>query len=156
MLQEYRKHVEERAALGIVPAPLDAQQTADLIELIKNPPAGEEEFIVRLIVNRVPPGVDDAAYIKAGFLAAVAKGEATSPLVSKEKAAELLGTMLGGYNIAPMVELLDDEALAPIVVKGLSNTLLMFDAFTTLKKKQKQVTSLRNKLSSLGLMQNGL
>ena len=71
MLQEYRKHVEERAALGIVPAPLDAQQTADLIELIKNPPAGEEEFIVDLLVNRVPPGVDDAAYIKAGFLAAV-------------------------------------------------------------------------------------
>ncbi|TMP76748.1 hypothetical protein CWB73_21385, partial [Pseudoalteromonas phenolica] len=75
MLQEYRKHVEERAALGIVPAPLDAQQTADLIELLKTPPAGEEEFIVDLFINRVPPGVDDAAYVKAGFLAAVAKGE---------------------------------------------------------------------------------
>ena len=137
MLQEYRKHVEERAALGIVPAPLDAQQTADLIELIKTPPAGEEEFILELLINRVPPGVDDAAYIKAGFLAAVAKGEAVSPLISKEKAAELLGTMLGGYNIAPMVELLDDEALAPIVVKGLSNTLLMFDAFYDVEEKAK-------------------
>jgi len=137
VLQEYRKHVEERAALGIVPAPLDAQQTADLIELIKTPPAGEEEFILELLINRVPPGVDDAAYIKAGFLAAVAKGEAVSPLISKEKAAELLGTMLGGYNIAPMVELLDDEALAPIVVKGLSNTLLMFDAFYDVEEKAK-------------------
>ncbi|WP_289076291.1 bifunctional aconitate hydratase 2/2-methylisocitrate dehydratase, partial [uncultured Pseudoalteromonas sp.] len=137
MLQEYRKHVEERAALGIVPAPLDAQQTADLIELIKNPPAGEEEFILDLLINRVPPGVDDAAYIKAGFLAAVAKGEAQSPLVSKEKAAELLGTMLGGYNIAPMIELLDDETLAPIAVKGLSNTLLMFDAFYDVEEKAK-------------------
>ena len=137
VLQEYRKHVEERAALGIVPAPLDAQQTADLIELIKNPPAGEEEFILDLLINRVPPGVDDAAYIKAGFLAAVAKGEAQSPLVSKEKAAELLGTMLGGYNIAPMIELLDDETLAPIAVKGLSNTLLMFDAFYDVEEKAK-------------------
>jgi aconitate hydratase 2/2-methylisocitrate dehydratase len=129
VLQEYRKHVEERAAQGIVPKPFDAQQTADLIELIKNPPAGEEELILDLLVNRVPPGVDDAAYVKAGFLAAVAKGEAASPLVSKEYAAELLGTMLGGYNIAPMIDLLDDEALAPIVAKGLSHTLLMFDAF---------------------------
>ena len=137
VLQEYRKHVEERAALGIVPAPLDAQQTADLIELIKTPPAGEEEFILDLLINRVPPGVDDAAYIKAGFLAAVAKGEATTSLISKEKAAELLGTMLGGYNIAPMIDLLDDESLAPIVVKGLSNTLLMFDAFYDVEEKAK-------------------
>ena len=135
MLQEYRKHVEERAALGIVPAPLDAQQTAELIELIKNPPAGEEEFILDLLVNRVPPGVDDAAYVKAGFLAVVAKGEVSSSLISKEKAAELLGTMLGGYNIAPMIELLDDESLAPIVVKGLSSTLLMFDAFYDVEEK---------------------
>ncbi len=137
VLQEYRKHVEERAALGIVPAPLDAQQTADLIELIKTPPAGEEEFILDLFIQRIPAGVDDAAYIKAGFLAAVAKGETNSPLVSKEKAAELLGTMLGGYNIAPMIDLLDDETLAPIVVKGLSNTLLMFDAFYDVEEKAK-------------------
>ncbi|WP_100914565.1 bifunctional aconitate hydratase 2/2-methylisocitrate dehydratase [Pseudoalteromonas spongiae] len=137
MLQEYRLHVEQRAAQGIVPKPLDAQQTAELIELIKNPPASEDEFILDLLVNRVPPGVDDAAYIKAGFLAAVAKGEASSPLIKKEYAAELLGTMLGGYNIAPMIELLDDKALAPIVAKGLSKTLLMFDAFYDVEEKAK-------------------
>ncbi|WP_105173256.1 bifunctional aconitate hydratase 2/2-methylisocitrate dehydratase [Pseudoalteromonas sp. T1lg24] len=137
MLQEYRLHVDQRAAQGIVPKPLDAQQTAELIELIKNPPAGEDEFILDLLVNRVPPGVDDAAYVKAGFLAAVAKGEASSPLITKEYAAELLGTMLGGYNIAPMIELLDDEALAPIVAKGLSKTLLMFDAFYDVEEKAK-------------------
>ncbi|WP_010561546.1 bifunctional aconitate hydratase 2/2-methylisocitrate dehydratase [Pseudoalteromonas spongiae] len=137
MLQEYRLHVEQRAAQGIVPKPLDAQQTTELIELIKNPPAGEDEFILDLLVNRVPPGVDDAAYVKAGFLAAVAKGEASSPLITKEYAAELLGTMLGGYNIAPMIELLDDQALAPIVAKGLSKTLLMFDAFYDVEEKAK-------------------
>ncbi|WP_054978279.1 bifunctional aconitate hydratase 2/2-methylisocitrate dehydratase [Pseudoalteromonas sp. P1-9] len=137
MLQEYRLHVEQRAAQGIVPKPLDAQQTAELIELIKNPPAGEDEFVLDLLVNRVPPGVDDAAYVKAGFLAAVAKGEASSPLITKEYAAELLGTMLGGYNIAPMIELLDDESLAPIVAKGLCKTLLMFDAFYDVEEKAK-------------------
>ncbi len=137
VLQEYRLHVDQRAAQGIVPKPLDAQQTAELIELIKNPPPGEDEFILDLLVNRVPPGVDDAAYVKAGFLAAVAKGEASSPLITKEYAAELLGTMLGGYNIAPMIELLDDEALAPIVAKGLSKTLLMFDAFYDVEEKAK-------------------
>lgn len=137
VLQEYRLHVEQRAAQGIVPKPLDAQQTTELIELIKNPPAGEDEFILDLLVNRVPPGVDDAAYVKAGFLAAVAKGEASSPLITKEYAAELLGTMLGGYNIAPMIELLDDQALAPIVAKGLSKTLLMFDAFYDVEEKAK-------------------
>ncbi|KPV98011.1 Aconitate hydratase 2 [Pseudoalteromonas sp. P1-9] len=137
VLQEYRLHVEQRAAQGIVPKPLDAQQTAELIELIKNPPAGEDEFVLDLLVNRVPPGVDDAAYVKAGFLAAVAKGEASSPLITKEYAAELLGTMLGGYNIAPMIELLDDESLAPIVAKGLCKTLLMFDAFYDVEEKAK-------------------
>ncbi len=135
MLQEYRKHVEERAAEGVVPKPLDAEQTAGLVELLKNPPAGEEEFLLDLIINRVPPGVDDAAYVKAGFLAALAKGEATSPILSAEKATELLGTMLGGYNIAPMIELLDNDGLAPIAAKGLSHTLLMFDAFYDVKEK---------------------
>lgn len=85
MLEEYRKHVAERAAQGIVPKPLEASQMAALVELLKNPPAGEEEFLIDLLVNRVPPGVDEAAYVKAGFLAAVAKGEATSPLISSEK-----------------------------------------------------------------------
>ncbi|MEZ5536044.1 MAG: bifunctional aconitate hydratase 2/2-methylisocitrate dehydratase [Thiolinea sp.] len=135
MLEDYRKHVEERAAEGIPPQPLNADQTAALVELLKNPPAGEEEFLLDLLVNRVPAGVDEAAYVKAGFLAAVAKGEAECGLVSAEKAVELLGTMLGGYNIEPMIAALDDDALAPTAVKGLSKTLLMFDAFYDVKDK---------------------
>ena len=108
MLEEYRKHVAERAAEGIAPKPLDANQMAALVELLKNPPAGEEEFLLDLLTNRVPPGVDEAAYVKAGFLAAIAKGEAKSPLLTPEKAIELLGTMQGGYNIHPLIDALDD------------------------------------------------
>ncbi|SFB77704.1 bifunctional aconitate hydratase 2/2-methylisocitrate dehydratase [Pseudoalteromonas denitrificans] len=134
MLQEYRKHVAERAAEGIVPKALDAEQTAALVELVKNPPAGEEEFLLDLITNRVPAGVDDAAYVKAGFLAALTKGEATSPILSAEKATELLGTMLGGYNIQPMIDLLNNDALASTAANGLSHTLLMFDAFYDVKE----------------------
>lgn len=137
MLEAYRKHVEERAAEGVVAKPLDAEQVAALVELVKNPPKGEEEFILDLLENRIPPGVDEAAYVKAGFLAAVAKGDAESPLVSREKAAELLGTMQGGYNIEPLVALLDDEALASIAAKALSHTLLMFDAFYDVEEKAK-------------------
>lgn len=137
MLEAYRKHVEERAAEGVVAKPLDAEQVAALIELVKNPPKGEEEFILDLLENRIPPGVDEAAYVKAGFLAAVAKGDAESPLVSREKATELLGTMQGGYNIEPLVALLDDEALASIAAKALSHTLLMFDAFYDVEEKAK-------------------
>ena len=135
MLQEYRKHVEERAAEGIVPKPLDAEQVAQLVELVKNPPAGEEEFILDLLINRVPPGVDDAAYVKAGFLAAVAKKEATSPILDDKKATELLGTMLGGYNIQPMIDLLECNDLGGIAAQGLKKTLLMFDAFYDVKEK---------------------
>ncbi|HDM8162976.1 TPA: bifunctional aconitate hydratase 2/2-methylisocitrate dehydratase [Vibrio harveyi] len=137
MLEAYRKHVEERAAEGVVPKPLDAEQVAGLVELLKNPPQGEEAFILDLLENRIPPGVDEAAYVKAGFLMAVAKGEVESPLVSREKAAELLGTMQGGYNIAPLVEFLEDDLLAPIAVKALSHTLLMFDAFYDVEEKAK-------------------
>ncbi|ARV73457.1 bifunctional aconitate hydratase 2/2-methylisocitrate dehydratase [Vibrio campbellii] len=137
MLEAYRKHVEERAAEGVVPKPLDAEQVAGLVELLKNPPQGEEAFILDLLENRIPPGVDEAAYVKAGFLTALAKGEVESPLVSREKAAELLGTMQGGYNIAPLVEFLDDDLLAPISVKALSHTLLMFDAFYDVEEKAK-------------------
>lgn len=137
MLEAYRKHVEERAAEGVVPKPLDAEQVAGLVELLKNPPQGEEAFILDLLENRIPPGVDEAAYVKAGFLTAVAKSEVASPLVSREKAAELLGTMQGGYNIAPLVEFLDDDVLAPIAVKALSHTLLMFDAFYDVEEKAK-------------------
>lgn len=137
MLEAYRKHVEERAAEGVVPKPLDAEQVAGLVELLKNPPQGEEEFLLDLLENRIPPGVDEAAYVKAGFLTAVAKGEVSSPLVDREKAAQLLGTMQGGYNIAPLVDLLDDESLAPIAAKALSHTLLMFDAFYDVEEKAK-------------------
>ncbi|WP_437215694.1 bifunctional aconitate hydratase 2/2-methylisocitrate dehydratase [Pectobacterium sp. LFLA-215] len=137
MLEEYRKHVAERAAQGIVPKPLDATQMAALVESLKNPPAGEEEALLDLLINRVPPGVDEAAYVKAGFLAAVAKGEATSPLVSQEKAVELLGTMQGGYNIHPLIDALDNDKLAPIAAEALSHTLLMFDNFYDVEEKAK-------------------
>lgn len=135
MLEAYRNHVAERAAEGIVPLPLNAQQVADLVELLKSPPAGEEAFLVDLLVNRVPPGVDDAARVKAAFLADVVKGRAQSPLIDKAKAVELLGTMLGGYNIAPLIDCLDDAGLSSIAVKALSHTLLMFDAFHDVAEK---------------------
>jgi len=135
MLELYRKHVEERAAEGIVPMPLNAEQMAALVELIKYPPKGEEEFILNLLVNRVPAGVDEAAFIKASFLSAITKGEVISPILTASDAAELLGTMLGGYNITPLIELLDNPVLAPIAVKGLSHTLLIFDAFHDIEEK---------------------
>lgn len=134
-LEDYRKHVEERAVEGVAPKPLDAAQTAALVKLLKAPPAGEEVFLLELLSDRIPAGVDEAAYVKAGFLAAVAKGEVVSPLLDKIKAVELLGTMLGGYNIAPLIESLDDDELAEAAVKGLSHTLLMFDAFFDVKEK---------------------
>ncbi|MBB6523126.1 bifunctional aconitate hydratase 2/2-methylisocitrate dehydratase [Pseudoteredinibacter isoporae] len=137
MLEAYRKHVEERAAEGVPPKPLNPEQVAGLVELLKNPPAGEEETLVDLITNRVPPGVDEAAYVKAGFLSAVAKGEASSPLISAEKAVELLGMMLGGYNISTMVELLDDDKLSALAGEQLKGTLLMFDAFHDVEEKAK-------------------
>ena len=137
MLEAYRQHVEERAALGVPPKPLDDAQTAALVELLKNPPAGEEAYLVDLLENRVPAGVDQAAYVKAAFLAALAKGEATSPLVSKERAVYLLGTMLGGYNVAPLVELLDNAELAELAAEALKKTLLVFDAFHDVADKAK-------------------
>jgi len=135
VLEAYRKHVEERAAEGIVPKPLNAEQVAELIELLKTPPAGEEDFLVDLISTRVPPGVDEAAYVKAGFLSAIAKGEASSPLIDKALAVKLLGTMLGGYNIATLVDLLDDTELAAAAGNELCHTLLMFDAFHDVAEK---------------------
>ncbi|VVN00222.1 Aconitate hydratase B [Pseudomonas fluorescens] len=137
VLEAYRKHIEERKALGIVPQPLNAEQTAGLVELLKNPPAGEEAFLVDLITNRVPPGVDEAAYVKAGFLSAIAKGEATSPLLDRKHATELLGTMQGGYNIETLVALLDDAELAAVAAEQLKHTLLMFDAFHDVAEKAK-------------------
>ncbi len=141
MLEAYRQHVEERAAEGIPPKPLTAEQVASVVELLKTPPAGEEEFILDLITNRVPPGVDEAAYVKAGFLTAVAKGEASSPLIDKVHAVKLLGTMQGGYNIVSMVELLDNEELAREAGEQLKHTLLMFDAFHDVETRAKNGNS---------------
>ena len=135
MLEAYREHVAEREALGIPPKPLNPEQTAALVDLLKNPPAGEEETLVYLLENRIPPGVDEAAYVKAAFLSAIVKGEATSPLIDKKKAVQLLGMMQGGYNIATLVDLLDDSELAELAGKELKHTLLMFDAFNDVKEK---------------------
>ncbi|HHE3645387.1 TPA: bifunctional aconitate hydratase 2/2-methylisocitrate dehydratase [Pasteurella multocida] len=137
-LQSYQQHVDERAALGIVPKPLDAEQTAQLIELLKNPPADKADFLLNLFETRIPAGVDEAAYVKASFLAAVAKRDVQSPLISAEKAVQLLGTMQGGYNIEPLLHALDDETLAPIAVEALSTTLLMFDNFHDVAERAKK------------------
>jgi len=135
MLQAYRAHVAERAALGIPPLPLSAKQTGELIELLKRPAAGEEQVLVDLITHRVPAGVDDAAKVKASYLAAVAHGTEKCALISRARATELLGTMLGGYNISPLVDLLDDAAVAKEAAEGLKKTLLMFDQFHDVKEK---------------------
>ncbi len=137
MLEAYRHHVAERAALGIPPLPLSAQQTAEVIELLKSPPAGEAEFLLDLITNRVPAGVDDAAKVKASYLAAIAFGSEKNPLISRARATELLGTMLGGYNVAPLIQLLDDAEVGTIAASGLKNTLLVFDAFHDVQEKAK-------------------
>jgi len=129
VLEAYRQHVQERAAQGIVPKPLTAEWTAQLVDLLKNPPAGEEDFILDLIANRVPPGVDEAAYVKAAFLSAVVRGEASSPLIDRAAAIRLLGNMLGGYNIETLVDALDDPELGSLAAEQLKGTLLMFDAF---------------------------
>jgi aconitate hydratase 2 / 2-methylisocitrate dehydratase len=131
MLELYRKHVEERAALNVPPLPLTAEQTAALCDLLKRPPAGEEDFLMGLLCDRIPPGVDPASYVKASFLSAVAQGETTSPLLSPKKAVELLGTMLGGYNVASLITLLKDERaeIAQIAADALKKTLLIYDAF---------------------------
>ncbi|MCP5160491.1 MAG: bifunctional aconitate hydratase 2/2-methylisocitrate dehydratase [Hahellaceae bacterium] len=135
MLEAYRKHVAERAEQGVPAKPLNAEQMAGLVDLLKNPPAGEEAFLLDLLENRVPPGVDEAAYVKAAFLSAIAKGEAASPLISKEKAVQILGTMQGGYNIATLVELLDNAELAGIAAEQLKHTLLIFDNFHDIQEK---------------------
>ncbi|PHV12934.1 bifunctional aconitate hydratase 2/2-methylisocitrate dehydratase [Chitinimonas sp. BJB300] len=133
MLEAYRQHVSERAALGIPPLPLTSQQVADLVELLKSPPAGEAQTLVDLITHRVPPGVDDAAKVKASFLAAVAEGSVKSPLIDRALATKLLGTMVGGYNVKPMVDLLVDDEVGAIAAEGLKKTLLVFDYFHDVK-----------------------
>ncbi|MFA9420129.1 MAG: bifunctional aconitate hydratase 2/2-methylisocitrate dehydratase [Gammaproteobacteria bacterium] len=135
MLQAYRDHIAEREAEGIPPKPLEAQQVADLVELIKNPPPGEEQYLLELLTQHVPAGVDEAAYVKAGFLAAVSSGEVTTDLIDAVKAVEILGTMLGGYNVQPLIAALDRDDTAAAAVKALSHTLLVFDAFHDIEEK---------------------
>ncbi|RZN57117.1 bifunctional aconitate hydratase 2/2-methylisocitrate dehydratase [Avibacterium paragallinarum] len=137
-LQNYQKHIDERAAQGVVPKPLDAEQTAQLIELLKNPPAEQADYLLELFKTRVPAGVDEAAYVKASFLAAIVNGTAHSPLISPESAVQILGTMQGGYNIEPLLQALDNEVLAPYAVSALSSTLLMFDNFYDVEQRAKQ------------------
>lgn len=135
MLEAYRIHVAERHLQGIPPKALDPEWTAGLVELLKNPPAGEEDFLVDLISNRVPPGVDEAAYVKASFLTALVNGEASSPLIDRKAAVKLLGNMHGGYNVATLVELLDDDELKTLAAEELKSTLLVFDAFHDVAQK---------------------
>ncbi|XXK43953.1 bifunctional aconitate hydratase 2/2-methylisocitrate dehydratase [Porticoccaceae bacterium nBUS_17] len=135
MLEAYRTHAAERHLQGIPPKALDPEWTAGLVELLKNPPAGEEDFLVDLISNRVPPGVDEAAYVKASFLTALVNGEASSPLIDRKAAVKLLGNMHGGYNVATLVELLDDDELKTLAAEELKSTLLVFDAFHDVAQK---------------------
>ncbi|MFQ3235552.1 MAG: aconitate hydratase 2/2-methylisocitrate dehydratase, partial [Paraglaciecola sp.] len=135
MLEAYRKHVDERAVEGIPPKALNAEQVAGLVELLKAPPAGEGEFLLELLSERVPPGVDEAAYVKAGFLSAIVNDEATSVMISKDAAIQLLGNMHGGYNIVTLVEALENNDLAELAAEELKHTLLMFDAFHDVEEK---------------------
>ena len=135
MLAEYRKHVEERKLQNIPPKPLNADITSGLVRLLRDPPDGEEEYLLDLISNRVPPGVDEAAYVKASFLSAIAKNNESSPIISREDGVRLLGQMLGGYNVATLVELLDDKTLQNLASEQLKSTILVFDAFHDVAEK---------------------
>lgn len=141
MLNAYRQHAQERAASNIPPRPLDAATTAELVTLLKQPPAGYEQYLLDLFTHCIPPGVDEAAYIKAGFLSAIARGEDSSPLIQRHVAIKLLGTMQGGYNVAPLIELLEDPLTAREAATQLKHTLLMFDAFHDVEARAKQGNS---------------
>ena len=156
MLEAYRTHVAERHLQGIPPKALDPEWTAGLVELLKNPPAGEEDFLVDLISNRVPPGVDEAAYVKASFLTALVNGEASSPVINRKAAVKLLGNMHGGYNVATLVELLDDDELKPWQLKSSSLPFWCSMLFMTLLKNPMQVTNMQGPLCSRGPMPSGL
>ena len=138
MLEAYRQHVEERAEEGVPPKPLSAEQVTGLIELLKSPPTGEESFLLDLLENRIPPGVDEAAYVKAGFLSAIIRGETESPLIDNPKAVKLLGMMLGGYNIETLISLLDSTELGELAAEQLKKTLLVFDAFHDVEEKARE------------------
>jgi len=148
MLEEYRKHEEERRAQGVPALALNTDQVVDLIELIKNPPEGEEETLLNLLTNQVPAGVDQAAYIKAAFLADLAQSNISTSLISCESATKLLGTMLGGYNIQPLIKLLDNDQVGDLAVEALSNTLLIFDAFYDIFELSKENTRAKKVINS--------
>jgi len=135
--EEIKANIKERGEQGLVAKALNANEVAMLVKELEKPEKGEEEFLMDHLENRIPPGVDDAAYVKASWLAAVAKGEANSPLLDKTKAVELLGTMQGGYNVAPLVEALDNPELAATAATALKDTLLVFDAFYDVEGKAK-------------------
>ena len=130
-LPAYRAAAAEREGLGVPPLALDAEQTKALTELLETPPAGEEQTLLHLLSERIPPGVDEAAYVKADWLSAVAEGRRSSPLVSPLEATRLLATMIGGYNVAALIRLLSnsDSTLAAAAAEGLSRTLLVYDAY---------------------------
>ena len=155
MLEAYRAHVSERAELGIPPKALDPAWTADLVELLKAPPAGEEEFLLDLIANRVPPGVDEAAYVKASFLSAIVNGEAASPLIDRAAAVALLGNMHGGYNVETLVKLLDDDELAPAAAQELKGTTLVLTRSTMSQLSQMQATATPKPYCNLGQTPSG-
>ncbi len=136
MLDAYKAHAVERAQKDLPALPLDEKQVAGLIELLINPPAGQEAFLVDLLENHVPPGVDKASYVKAAFLTALAKGETTSPLVTPERATFLLGTMMGGYNVQPLIDLLEHPRVGDIATQALSKTLQVYDAFNDVLAKK--------------------
>ncbi len=147
MLEAYKKIEKERAELGIPPEPLDAEQTADLVELIKEN-SDDGEFLLDLLINRVPAGVDDAAYVKAAFLNDIATKKITCDLIDPTKATFYLGTMLGGYNVEPLINLLDDDECGNEAVKALSQTLLVFDAFNDVAEKSKDSSNAAKVLKS--------
>ena len=147
MLEAYKKIEKERAELGIPPEPLDAEQTADLIELIKEN-SDDGELLLDLLINRVPAGVDDAAYVKAAFLNDIATKKITCDLIDPTKATFYLGTMLGGYNVEPLINLLDDDECGDEAVKALSQTLLVFDAFNDVAEKSKDSSNAAKVLKS--------
>ena len=148
MLSAYRDHVAERAQQGIPPLPLNAQQASALCDLLQKPPAGEEEFLLSLLRDRIPPGVDQAAYVKAGWLTAIAKGELTSPLVTPSRAVELLGTMVGGYNVHTLINLLENDDLGDLAATALKKTLLVFDAFNQVLELSKTNARARSVIES--------
>ncbi|MFA7535673.1 MAG: bifunctional aconitate hydratase 2/2-methylisocitrate dehydratase [Desulfuromonadales bacterium] len=128
MIEAYLRHQEERNVQGIPPLPLNAEQATELVKMLQNPPKGQEDFLLNLLKERISPGVDPAAEVKADFLGKVLKGQASSPLVSKKEAIAILGTMIGGYNVKPLVEALKDAALADDAACALSGITLVYDA----------------------------